>query len=193
MSFEHEKKNVLDKIIYFDKSKKGLVDKEIISLVKEINNKKDYYTTSSCAGRIFLIKTSESGRKDESEWLLASHDKIGLEQLKNALGEAVKYDNESWFKQESMIMHIACRTAENAEELLHIVRCNVGLKRAGIISLKRNILEIIGADSIYTLVAKDKKILVDDYYLNLIVGIANKKMDINNKRIALLYKEIKKL
>ncbi|MBW2966012.1 hypothetical protein KY342_02835, partial [Candidatus Woesearchaeota archaeon] len=52
MQFENQKKTFLKKI---DKSKKGGIDKEIIPLVNKINNSRNYYTTSSCSGRIVLL------------------------------------------------------------------------------------------------------------------------------------------
>ncbi len=193
MSFETDKKNAPDKIILYDKSKKGSVDREISKLVKEINRKKDYYTTSSCAGRILLIKHARSGRKDEAEWLLASHAKVSFPALKKALEKAALFDEETWFKQEPLILHVACRDIDSAERLIHIVRSKCGLRRAGVMSLKRNIIEIIGSDMMYTIAAKDRKVLVDDSCLKILLEKANEKMDRNKRRIAKFYKEIKKL
>ena len=193
MSFETDKKNALDKIVLYDKSKKGSVDKEISNLVREINRKRDYYTTSSCAGRILLIKHAKSCRKDEAEWLLASHSEVSFPALKKALEKAALFDDETWFKQEPLILHVACRDYDSAERLIHIVRSKCGLRRAGVMSLKRNIIEIIGSDMMYTIVAKDRKVLVDDSYFKRLLEKANEKVDKNKKRIEKLYSEIKKL
>ena len=56
MDFENNKRTFLAKT---DKSKKGGIDEKILPLVSKINLSKDYYTTSSCAGRIILVKTAE--------------------------------------------------------------------------------------------------------------------------------------
>ena len=53
--FEKEKQDFLSKK---DKSKKGSIDDGIIGLINLINSKSDYYTTSSCAGRIVLLDNS---------------------------------------------------------------------------------------------------------------------------------------
>ncbi len=71
MNFEKEKKDCLSKI---DKSKKGSIDKKIKELVDLINSLKDYYTTSSCSGRILLIKRPKSGKKCDVDFLFEESD-----------------------------------------------------------------------------------------------------------------------
>ena len=68
-SFENEKKQCLEKK---DKSKKSSIDSPILNLVDKINSSKDYYTTSSCSGRIVLLE-KKSDKKQESRWLLIIH------------------------------------------------------------------------------------------------------------------------
>ena len=53
MVFEQQKKTVLSKL---DKSKKGSIDKGILKLVNTINKNSNYYTTSTCSGRIILLE-----------------------------------------------------------------------------------------------------------------------------------------
>jgi len=48
-----------------DFSKKGSVDKKIIPLIDKINSKDEYYTTSSCSGRIMLMADGKT-KKDAS-------------------------------------------------------------------------------------------------------------------------------
>ena len=72
MTFESNKKTILSKI---DKSKKGEIDKPIKKLIILINKSKNYYTTSSCSGRIVLL-AKKSGEKKGSKWLFSSHKKI---------------------------------------------------------------------------------------------------------------------
>ena len=51
--FSKLKEHSLSKI---DKSKKNSIDKNIKSLINIINKSDDYYTTSSCSGRIVLLR-----------------------------------------------------------------------------------------------------------------------------------------
>ena len=80
MNFWHEKKQFLSKP---DKSSAKGIDKDILSLVKKINSKPEYYTKSSCSGRIILIK--ETGKKQENAFLKVWHDKVSLKDLLNEL------------------------------------------------------------------------------------------------------------
>ncbi len=51
-SFVQQKKSTLSKL---DKSSKGDWDKKIVNLCEKINSLENFYTTSSCSGRIVLI------------------------------------------------------------------------------------------------------------------------------------------
>ena len=57
--FLQRKKSVLSKL---DKSTIGSWDKKIVKLCKKINKSENYYTTSSCAGRVALILDKENER-----------------------------------------------------------------------------------------------------------------------------------
>jgi len=87
MTFIHDKKTFLEKA---DKSKKGEVDEQINDLVNKINSNPNYYTTSSCAGRIVLI--TKVGNKYEAEWLFSSHNKISYDELVNSLTQTIEED-----------------------------------------------------------------------------------------------------
>ncbi len=182
MKFEKDKKNVLERI---DKSKKGSIDTEIISLVKLINSLKNYYTTSSCSGRIMIIKRPESGKKCDVDFFFSSHSKVNFSEIKNKLKEIP--DEQLWFRQESMIMHIACKTIENAQKILDI-SAKTGLKHSGIITTRKKIIvEIIGSEQFETIIASNKKIYINEEYLKLLVNEANKKMNLNKKRLKKFY------
>lgn len=51
-TFKQWKKQCLNKL---DLSKKGNIDEDIKTLVSFLNNSDNYFTTSSCSGRIILI------------------------------------------------------------------------------------------------------------------------------------------
>lgn len=169
MTFESDKKTALSKI---DKSKKGSIDEPIVDLINLINSLDDYYTTSSCSGRILILENAE--KKNKVKWLFVTHNTANLAQIKTALKSA---DN-AWLKKESAIFHIACRNREAADKLINLVR-TAGFKRAGIISPSKNIVEIIGTDQLAVPLTKDSKLLVDDNYLNHLLEIANS-MQIKN-------------
>ncbi len=188
MNFEKEKKDCLNKI---DKSKKGSIDKKIKELVDLINSLKDYYTTSSCSGRILLIKRPKSGKKCDVDFLFESHNKVSFEEVKSYLKNIPKQD--LWFRQESMILHVVCRTIENAQKILDLSN-RIGFKHSGIITTRKKIVvEIIGSEQFDTIIAKHGKVFVGDEYLRLLVDEADKKLEINNRKIKRFYGLIKSL
>jgi tRNA wybutosine-synthesizing protein 3 len=188
MTFDSDKNTFLAKA---DKSVKGSVDQKITDLCNKINNLEDYYTTSSCSGRIVLIKISSSGKKHESEWLFTSHNRTDSEQIKEKLKDLP--EEEVWFRFEPFIIHINARTIDAANELLKITK-ELGIKRSGIISLGNKImLEIIGTEHIEAIISKNNKLLVDDNYIETLTTDANKKLNRNWENIKRISEELKKL
>lgn len=183
MSFELYKKNCLNKI---DKSKKGNIDKPILKLIELINNNKNYFTTSSCSGRIMVY--TKSNKKNESKWFFVSHDKINLKSID--LDKIKKSDKKLiWFKQESFILHIRAKDLISAEKLIKIAR-SIGLKRSGIQTINKNInLEIyyhLGFD----MPIKINKNFIDENYLNECIKLANKNIEKNFIKIKELEEKI---
>lgn len=86
--FLQRKKSILSKT---DKSNIGKWDKQIISLCDKINKSDDYYTTSSCSGRIVLMIDQE--KKSPNLFLAVSHDLIDLEWLKEIINEMMDQTN----------------------------------------------------------------------------------------------------
>lgn len=180
MDFDLTKKVILAKE---DKSKKGSIDEQIKPLIDKINALPDYFTTSSCSGRILLITAPKDSKKYGAKWLFISHGPVLFEELSRALKTAAEFP--VWFRQESAILHICCRTIEAAHKLLQFVR-GCGFRRAGIISLSPKIIcEVIGAEALST-IAANNSFTVSDSYLKLLIGEANNKMALNQKRISRL-------
>ena len=120
MTFSNEKKTFLEKL---DKSKKGEIDEKIIPLLNMLNQNNDYYTTSSCSGRVYLWRGS--GKKNETQWLRVSHDLITPDFLKITKTVPIPNLNESgliWLRVEPLILHIACKDLESANKLLAVIR-----------------------------------------------------------------------
>lgn len=179
MGFENEKKNCLNKL---DRSKKGFIDEEIKELVELINSSEKYYTTSSCSGRIVLLKGL---KKNRCEWLFVSHKEAELNDIKSAC-----LSGEVWLREEGMILHVCCRTLDDAQKLVDICR-SVGFRRTGVQSLKKLAVEVGSSDCVDVLIAKNGRILADDNYLRILVEEANKKLRINLEKIEKLKIEIK--
>jgi len=169
--FNEGKKKQLSKE---DKSNIGEFDPRIAELCNKINNKINYYTTSSCSGRVVLLKASEE--KQPNAFLFRTHEKINFLKLKKAL-EKIKYDGLVEFQQTSCILHVACMSLEDAQELVTKAKF-AGWKRSGIMATgKRFMVELHSTECISFPIMNNRIILVDDNFLKLIVELANNKLE----------------
>lgn len=171
-NFPQRKKDVLSKK---DKSSKAGWDNKIKNLCKKINSFKNYYTTSSCSGRIVLM--IDKRKKCPKLFKFVSHDLVKFKQLKNKLDNISK-KNKSLikFKQEPCILHVACETLKDAEELYKKAKLS-GWKRSGIISSeKRFVVELNSTEKLEFPVINKNKIIVSDEFLKLIVKKSNENL-----------------
>ncbi|MBS3105669.1 hypothetical protein J4234_05405 [Candidatus Woesearchaeota archaeon] len=203
--FDHFSKEKPDFLMKKDKSRKGCIDKDAVKIVNEINSKKDFYTTSSCSGRIVLLEM-KSKRKDECSWILTKHNKVKLNEIKNSLKKYIKNSpitkinnkiknnqkNQIWFKQQPLILHVACRNLDAAKRLLDAAR--KVFKHSGIISIneKKIVVEIIGNERIETIIA-DKNFAADENYIKNLVKYANDNFEENKKKSVRFLKILKSL
>lgn len=163
MTFDNEKKTYLAKA---DKSKKGEIDEKIIPLLDLINAHPDYYTTSSCSGRVYLWRGS--GKKNETEWLKVSHDLIKDHFLQ------INESRLVWLRLEGMIMHVACRDLNAANHLLEEVRHLY--KKSCILSASNKIIvEIRGSEFIEMPLYEDGTLLFSGD-ANWLIELINQKM-----------------
>lgn len=171
MDFQESKRKQLS---MQDKSDIGRWDKHILKLCEKINKTENYYTTSSCAGRIVLIIADE--KKKSGLFLFRSHEKITLQKLKKEL-EKIKINNLIYFKQEPCILHVACVTLEQAQKLLDTAKQS-GWKNSGIMaSSGRIVLEMRSTEKLELPIINQGKLLVDDDFLKLLVSEANLRLE----------------
>jgi tRNA wybutosine-synthesizing protein 3 len=184
-SFLQRKQDVLSKI---DKSSIGKWDEKIFSLCKKINSLENYYTTSSCSGRALLM--IEQDKKGESLFVFVSHNKISFKQLKKELENAIAKNKKIKFKMEPCILHIACKTLEDAEKFFEIGK-NAGFKRLGIIGTSHGFTyELNSTEKLEFPIIDKKRVLVDDDFLKIIIKEANKKLELGWIKIRKLEREI---
>jgi tRNA wybutosine-synthesizing protein 3 len=179
-----------EKLMFFkkqDKSHKGRIDKVILKLIKKINSKQDCYTTSSCAGRIILLK--EKDKKQKNIFLFVSHEKISFPELRKALNNAVKYRGLIYFQQEPCILHVVCSSLDAAKQLVKKARA-AGWKKSGIILGRKITCELVSTECMALPIASSGKILLADSFLKLLIKEANKKLRRTREKIKKLEKLI---
>lgn len=156
-----------------DKSSIGGWDEKISKLCKKINSLPNFYTTSSCSGRIILMIEQEKKGKDL--FLKTWHDKIGVGELKEELKNLLK-NGIIKFKVEPPIIHIACRELKDATFILEKAKF-IGFKRSSILTADKNfIVELNSSDRMEFPIIKNEKVLVSDEFLELIVKMSNEKL-----------------
>ena len=184
------KKATLEKIKH-DKSNKGSIDKPILPLVNFINSLKDYFTTSSCSGRICINKEYDDLRKSCNVWVFKSHSIVNPKQV---LSIRELPTGKTSIRFETLILHVATRDILCAKRFLDTIRGAV-LKKSGIFSVKQNkvMIECSSTEIMQAPFSENGEILMDESYLIRFIEEANKRLLRANQKIkeleALLRKE----
>ena len=185
ITFERRKQDILGKQ---DKSSIGDLDLHIRKLCGKINSNENYYTLSSCSGRVVLVKNME--KKQPGMFVFRSHEKISFDELKKALDSASEAKETLIFKQEPAILAVCCNTLEEASVLLDKAREKAGWKNSGIMTLKRRIIaELRNTEYISLPIMEKGKILVDDNFLHILVAESNTRLEKTWQRIKALEEE----
>ena len=187
MSFQKEKKEFLSKK---DKSRKASIDGKIKNLVDKINSLDDFFTTSSCSGRILVFALPKSNKKNEVQYLFTSHNKTDYNEIKKALKiiKTKKIKSDVWLRVDGAILHVASNNIDSARKLLNAAR-GIGFRRSGIISLGKDrvTMELVSTENIEAIVSKNGKLVIDEYYLKVLIKEGNAKLEKTWGKIQRLY------
>lgn len=180
--FSQRKQDILSKK---DKSHIGKWDERIVRLCKKINSFDNYYTTSSCSGRIIII--SDQDKKAKNLFLKRYHDYLHFEQLKKDLQEIAEKNNKLIkIKLDPCALHVACDNLESANDLINKAKL-AGWKKSGIITAnKRYIVELNSTERLEFPIINSKEILVNDRFLKILVKRANEKLNKTWEKINIL-------
>jgi tRNA wybutosine-synthesizing protein 3 len=162
-----------------DRLCEGEVDKEILPLIEIINSMPDYFTTSSCAGRIVVLQLPKLGDKENAEFLGKWHHQVNLEDINAALSKA-QGENNLFLITQSPIVHVRCKTLDSAISLRNKA-VESGLKYSTLKSITLNsksepvkiVVEILSSENIHIPISKGKKLYPDEEYLRFMVENAN--------------------
>ena len=166
----------------------GKADEKMKKLCRFINSTENFFTSSSCAGRIALLSVKSIGEKQPNAFHRKWHRKVKMTELQEAIAEKIK-EKELWFKLDPLILHVGARDLESARKVLKCMR-EAGLKRGGIILAQpeKFLIELQGTHSMALPVKSDGKVLFEKDYLDFILKQANKKLEENYKRLNLFEK-----
>jgi len=177
---------------FFKAVEEKKADKQMISLCCYIAETKNYFTSSSCSGRIVLLDLAKEGNKKEAAFHSKWHRKVKLKELITEI-KRKQNEEELWFKLDSFILHLGTNSLENAKKILKITR-KTGIRRAGIMVAEEGkfIIELIGTQTMSFPVKIKGKILLEEEYLKKTLEKANQKLEKNYNQLKEFEKNVRK-
>lgn len=172
--FEAEKKRAMERL------RVGGADEEVAGIIEKINGFEGFFTTSSCSGRIALIRLPEIGAKREAEFIGKWHRAVTKEEVLGTIKTSEK--GEIWLLSQSPILHVACRSLEKAKTLLRIA-IESGFKYSGIKAISNSnsnskdngkvVVEIMSTERMDVPLGKDGVMFCSESYMEFILSKAN--------------------
>lgn len=177
-------------------------DEEIVGIIEKINSHEDFFTTSSCSGRIALICLPEIGAKREAKFIGKWHRPVTkeevLEAIKQKSSAGISNKGEIWLLSQSPILHVACRGLEKAKTLLRIA-IQSGFKYSGIKAIANSkdnekvVVEIVSTERMDVPLGKDGMLLCSEAHLDFILSKANFMLERGKGKLKRFYYGLKKV
>ncbi len=166
------------------------VDIGILPILNIINKSENYYTSSSCFGRIVILEIPEIGDKKEARFLGKWHKEIEIDEVISKLKNA-KF-GQVWILSQSPIIHIVAKNEISADKILKIA-ISCGFKNSGLKSFgKRIVAEICSTERLDCPIGCDGIIFCDKKHLELLVKISNKIIEKSTNKLYKLEVKLKK-
>ncbi len=186
MAFESQKKKALARLRI-----RG-ADEEIAGIIDRINSLEDFFTTSSCSGRIVLIGLPEIGAKREAQFIGKWHRPVTKEEVLDAI--KLKWrekEREIWLLSQSPILHVACRDLEKAKALLRIA-IESGFKYSGIKAISNSkdekvVVEVVSTERMDVPLGRDGMLFCSGAHLDFILSKANFMLERGKEKLKRLY------
>ncbi|KAM4774038.1 tRNA wybutosine-synthesizing protein 3 homolog isoform 1-T1 [Cyanocitta cristata] len=196
-----------------DPSRKRALDARAAGLVRLLNARERFCTTSSCDGRVVLADTDGTGiQKKNCTWLLVTHDPCVKGDVMTALEKAT---GDVVFKFEPFVLHVLCQELQDAQMLVkcqvqnvalfcynpacksmgswHSVAVDSGFRNSGI-TVGRGGKITMAVRSTHCLevpLSHKGRLMVSEEYIEFLVHVANQKMEENIRRIDRFHKGLK--
>ncbi len=187
--FSNHKQHALAKLDHALKDHQ--VDTLVIPILEKINATDEYFTTSSCAGRIVVLQLPEIGNKKKAVFLGRWHRKVSCEEVFFALDSYA--DGQVWLLTQPPIFHIGCQSITAANELMKI-GISSGFKHSGIRSISSQItVELQSTERMDMPLGANGKQIIENEKISFLVDQANISIVRAQKKLNRLQKNIEKL
>lgn len=208
--FDLEKEDALKD--FKQKLERGQIDQRVIPVLEILNADNNYYSTSSCSGRVMVIELAYPGAKNESTILGKWHEKMSREELEKSISKWKKFQY-LYFLAQAAIFHVSARNLPSALKLRRLGE-EAGFKYSSIRSIKpvkhsgKNIsagitkkdinyldaritVELQSTERLHIPLGKDQRIVNDDAYFDLITELANNAIIETHKKVTKLEEILK--
>jgi len=186
--FLNGKKTALEKLMKAIKADQ--VDSGIQQILNIINKSDEYYTSSSCYGRIVLLEIPSIGDKKEAKFLGKWHHEIKVNEILSSMKKAK--DGQLWILSQSPIIHIAAKSDNAADKILKIA-ISCGFKNSGLKSFgKKIVVEILSTERLDVPIGENGRLFCNNEHLNLLVNISNEIMEKSTLKLKKLEENLRK-
>lgn len=168
------------------------IDPLMIGISKFIEKTKQYFTTSTCSGRITLMDLNEDESKKENVFYRKWHRRVTFNEVWKAIEGYGKKGNV-WLRQDAFVYVIGTNTWENGKKI--IAACQeAGVKRYGIHHFEEDkiMMEIFGTQNMSIPVIVKGKLISEKKSVQEYVKIANRKWKRNEEKRKTFEKVLKK-
>lgn len=189
MRFEMVKQGHLQ---LWEKAKvEGKADERMIPTVNFVFSKPGFFTTSSCSGRLVLLRLDAKEAKKPKAFFAKWHSMPEFHEVWKKLNE--ESSQNLWFKQEPFMLVIGTNNLENAKKIMKICRNN-GVKKVGIMSAEdgKFLVEVFGSNYMSFLIKEKNKTLASMKFAEKQFKTACKKLRANWRTLERLEQGLRK-
>jgi tRNA wybutosine-synthesizing protein 3 len=168
------------------------VDHGLIPLLDKINRLDDFFTTSSCAGRILLLEIPDIGDKKEARFIEKWHDFVTKEEIISKIKESKK--GMLWLLAQPPVIHVGAKNLDKALKFMKIAN-ESGFKNTFIKNIGKNkvVIEICSTERMDTPIGEDGEVTCSEKQLEMLVEIANNMIKKSKDKIERLEKNLNNL
>ncbi len=176
-----------------DAKSENLVDTAVIPLIDYINSLRNFYTTSSCSGRISVFCNLIT--KLDSFAIKKWHRKVTFDEVMDVINSTINSCSCSgsvWIRQEPSIFHIVSKDLVGAAKILDIA-LNSGYKYSGLQVLKegRYLVEVLSTERVDAPIVKNGELIVSGDYIKLLTDISCEKFEKSREKLEKFEEEVR--
>lgn len=168
------------------------IDPLMIGISQFMERTTNFFTTSTCSGRITLMDLNENESKKENVFYRKWHSTVKFSDVWKGI-EAYSSNGNLWLRQDAFVYVIGTNTWENVKKLIRACQ-EAGVKRYGVHHFEdeKILMEIFGTQNMSIPLMVRGKMIADKKAVSEWVKIANRKWKQNEAKRKQFEKILKK-